>query len=196
MFFAFSFRLLYSTNSDAERFENENNDDLTQSRRRLTVRHDLRKRENPRIQLVRSTRNNQQIEADRQGFSVARNPSIAENIDNPSLNSPQQSYFFMTGGSNTSISSLFGSNTSCSLQSIDTISSVSSSSGLRLLPNDPSQSSSTNTLHDVHSICSSLEQQMNIENSCDLEAHLQFAVPRTENDGSRIKDTFAMQLQL
>ena len=187
MFFAFSFRLLYSTDSDAERFEKENNDDLTQSRRRLTVRNVFRKQENPRIQLVRS-RKNQQIEADRQGFSVTRNPSIAENIDNRSLNSPQQS------GGNVSISSTFGSNTSCSLQSIDTISSVSSSSGLYILPKDPSQSSSRNTLHDVHSLCSSLEQQMNIENSYDLEAHSRFAVPRTENIGSRIKDTFAMQL--
>ena len=130
MFFVGFPKNIHASKFDAERFERsfderKNYDELTPLQSRPTARTDFRKGHKSKFaQLVRSTRRNQLIEADRQGFGVARNPSIAEKIDNGSLGSPQQSYSSMTGGRNTSGSS----------QSIDTISSDSSSSGLRILP--------------------------------------------------------------
>ena len=182
----------------AERFGRENYDEFNPNlipnatlRGRQTIRPDYRRRrKSPCVQLVRSTKRNQPIEENRQGFSLSRNPSIAEMLDNRSLGSPQQSFSSMTHDSNASIPSMFGSNTSGSSQSIDTISSDSSSSGLRLLPKDPSRSSSTNTLDDVHSISTSttsLEQDMDVDYSKNLDADMQFAVPRTKNDASTLK---------
>ena len=183
------------SNFDAERFESKTYDESTSSRRRPIVITDFRKGHKSKYaQLVRSLRRNQLIEANRQGFSVSRNPSIAEMIDYQSLGSPQQSYSSMTTGSNTSIPSMFGSNASDCSQSSDTISSVSSSSGLYILSKDPSISKSRNTMNDVHSLSistTSLEQQIDIANSCNLEDNLQFVEPRTENDTSELQETFA-----
>ena len=172
----------------AERFGRENYDEFDSDaplRGRQTVRSLYRKRhKSPCVQLGPPRRRNQQIEGIRQGFNFTRNPSSNEMIDNRSLGSPQLSFSSMTGGSNASIPSMFGSNTSGSSQSIDTISSDSSSSGLRILPKDPSRSNSRNTLNDVHSLCSSttsLEQQMDDEDSRAGEQDSHFVVPRRIN---------------